>query len=304
VIGDLNKKWLGGLKSIHYHGKCPDGIGARQILKQAMPHLQCYPYYFEKMREVPWNSIFIDCSPSGEQLRQALQQNCIIAEHHGSRLDELKELMEEFPGQIIFGEGTESGTWLAFAIVNDYLDKDQPKGTEEVAELIALSDTWQKNDKRFTYARMLAGYIAFFGNNFDTPIHQLHKMQSTIEAFGAVERARQQAFADGAIVTDRVYFINDVQISDASEILRSTKGARIIVGWLVSTSDTGEQNVKYSLRSSDSFHSGNFCKAHGGGGHPGSAGFSVPYTLGLDPIQNFLTLLEAYEPTSAVVSES
>jgi hypothetical protein len=295
VIGELSAKWLGGLKSIHYHGKCPDGIGARQILKQALPHLQCYPYYFEKMKEVPWNTIFIDCSPSGDQLRLALQQNCIIAEHHESRLEELKILMEEFPGQIIFGEGTESGTWLAFVIVNDYLDKDQPKGTMEVAELLALSDTWQKNDKRFDYARMLAGYISFFGNSFDTPLHQLHKMQSTIQAFGAVEAARQLAFANEAIETPQAFFINNTQMSNAAEILRNTKGARIICGWAVKTGDDGAQTIQYSLRGNDTFHCGNFCKAHGGGGHPGAAGFSVPYILGRDPIQYFLTLLEVYE---------
>jgi len=291
MIGNISKKFLDVLskiKTVYFHGGCPDGIGARQILREYFEDSVTYiPFYFQEMNEIPKNSLFIDCSP--KNLRMVLEGGGIIMEHHDSRKEELVALLKEFPDQIVFGEGSESGAYLAYCAVNRHIDISY---CEEIVYLLAISDTWQKEDPLFDYARMVAGYVVFFGNDFNLSLYQLKGMEDTIRAHGLVQQRKQAQFAKDALKLPKlkVAFINDMNMSGAAEILRND-GFRIIVGFSL-REDKGAPTVFYSLRSDATFDSGSFCKANGGGGHKAAAGFSVPYAVGIDPIGKFLDILD------------
>ena len=292
MIGQINntfKTFLHNISTVYFHGSCPDGIGARQILKTFFSTDMIYiPYYFQELESVPANSLFIDCSP--KNLRMVLENGGMIIEHHDSRKAELVELMNEYPHQILFGEGQESGTWLALQ-VSEFLEDDaEYRLYKEVAELIAISDTWQKDNPSFAYARMLAGYIAYFGNDFDLELYKLAEMEETIRQHGAVQDKLQMKYADHAIVFGNVAFMNSTNISNASEILR-TRGIPLAVGWTVNADNKGVPKVYYSLRSDGRFDIGAFCKVNGGGGHKAAAGFQTEWVAGMDPISHCLTLL-------------
>lgn len=295
MIGILTSEFLGKIQTVYFHGSCPDGISARELLKQLFEDRVTYiPYYFQELPEIPEFALFIDCSPKPHQLKGVLEKGGVIVEHHETRLEELQELLKTFPQQILYGEGLESGTWLAMEILKQQKIDIKP-GTETIAELIAIGDTWKKEDPRFEYARMVSGYIAFFGNAFDYPIYKLPEIEKTIRDFGAAQARSQKTLAKQAIKFHggHIAFINSLLISDSAEILRST-GTVIIVGWVVKKAEESDRTiVTYSLRSDETFDVGAFCKSMGGGGHKSAAGFETTYIRGIDPVDYCLHLLEA-----------
>lgn len=292
MIGKIDnafRTFLHNIATVYFHGGCPDGIGAREVLKTFyhtdMPYI---PYYFQELNDIPANSLFIDCSP--KNLRQVLETGGMILEHHDSRKAELAELMNEFPHQILFGEGMESGTWLALQVAEFLEDEPEYRQYKEVAELIAISDTWQKDHPDFAYARMVGGYLAYFGNDFDLELYKLAEMEDTIRQHGAVQDRLQKKLADQAIILGNIAFINSTNMSNASEILRG-RGIPITVGWTVSADAKGVAQIYYSLRSDGKFDIGAFCKSQGGGGHKAAAGFQVERGDGKDPINYCLELI-------------
>lgn len=301
MIGQVTKEKLKTIEKIYYHGNCPDGLGAKLILRdiEMFRKLEFIPFFFQELSAIPEKAMFIDCSPKDEQMRAVLEKGGMIIEHHISRLAEIEELRKDFPDQLLYGEGTESGTWLALYLA-ELIGEEPCKDTKTIAEYLAISDTWQKDDPKFAYGRKLAGFLNTFGNELDIDhLGALVKYEGFIEAYAKVQRKLQESHARSCITHDvsrgKVAFINDtnLHISDASEILRG-QGYFLIVGWALK-SYNGLSRIQYSLRSDATFDVGAFCKAHGGGGHRAAAGFSVLYRLGKDPIQNFIDLLAGYQ---------
>lgn len=286
------------INTVYYHGSCPDGITAREVLKYALKGVKFVPYYFTELRFIPKNALFIDCSPKDEQLEECLKAGCMVAEHHESFVEGYNRLNNLYPGQMMLGdnEKAESGATLALQIVEMLRGGSQHnEDIIELVRLISISDTWKKDDPSFDLARMYAGYIAFFGNDFCESLRDLAKKEDVVRAFGAVQTRRQEVLAKGAIRTEengfKVAFINDLNMSNAAELLRTQEGTDLIVGYIVKFDDRLNQNIViYSLRSKeDGFDVSKFAKANGGGGHKAAAGFSIPYVIGIDPIANFLS---------------
>ena len=63
----INPIKLTTINTVYYHGSCPDGITAREVLKYALK-VKFIPYYFTELKFIPKNALFIDCSPKDEQL--------------------------------------------------------------------------------------------------------------------------------------------------------------------------------------------------------------------------------------------
>lgn len=309
MIGQISIANLKRVQNVYYHGDCPDGIGARTILEKVLDGVMYVPYYFEELEEIPPYALFIDCAPVPHQLKEVLEAGGCIAEHHSTRLAELLLLREDHPQQIVYGEGTESGAWLALDIYR-LLNRDgiPSPNLVEAVDLLALGDTWQKNDPKFPRARKLANYIRFFGNDFNISLEELLKREKegVIDEFDLVQQRHHRILVDRAIIrslmfyeSEKIAFINDseLNISDASELLRQ-KGVNVTVGFTVKIFE-GVESIQYSLRSKKGvFDSGSFAKAmaadgyaRSGGGHELAAGFTVDYRIGKDPINHFLELL-------------
>lgn len=289
---------LTAIQTVYYHGSCPDGITAREVLKYALKGVKFVPYYFTELKFIPKKALFIDCSPKDEQLEECLKSGCLVAEHHESFVEGYNRLNDIYPGQMTLGDNSkaESGATLALHIVEILRGGSHwNQGILNLVRLISISDTWKKDDPDFALARMFAGYIAFFGNDFCESLGDLAKKEDVVRAFGAVQTRRQEVLAKGAVRTEengfKVAFINDLNMSNAAELLRTQEGTDLVVGYIVKFDDRLNQNIViYSLRSQeDGFDVSKFAKANGGGGHKAAAGFSIPYLFGVDPIANFLS---------------
>jgi nanoRNase/pAp phosphatase (c-di-AMP/oligoRNAs hydrolase) len=300
MIGQISIANLKRIQKVYYHGECPDGIGARTILQKYFDDVEYIPYYFEELKEVPSYALFIDCAPQAHQLKELLEKGGCIAEHHDSRLDELLELRKEHPQQILYGVGMESGAFLALEILS-LMGEPSNGALEEVAHLLAIGDTWQKEDPGFVRARKFANYIRFFGNDFNISLEELLKREAQVEEYDLVQKRLHRTQVDRAIILQqqfrehlRIAFINDseLNISDASDLLRQ-QGIPLTVGWTVKTY-LGKRSIVYSMRSKpEVIDVGAFAKLHGGGGHKPAAGFIVDYAADRDPIQYFMYLMSS-----------
>ena len=300
--GIISLSKLKDIKIVYYHGSCADGITAREILKYTMGNVDFKPYYFTELRYIPKNALFIDCSPKTFQVEDCLNNGCLIAEHHESFTESYNRLNKMYPETMMIGDTSkgESGALLACAIV-EQMGYVIPEKARKIAEIIAISDTWQKENKDFAYGRMIAGYISFFSNDFDMNLETLYESEDTIMKFGAVQQRKQEQLAHGAVRLSSgemtLAFINELNMSNAAEILRTNDDIDVIVGWIVKYEPKEDKNIIiYSLRSKeDGFDSSAFCKRNGGGGHKAAAGFSREYEIGADPIAVFLNLLNCYK---------
>lgn len=298
MLGNLSLN-ISHIETVYYHGSCPDGIIAREVLKLTGKSLKYIPYYFSEFKEVPKNALFIDCSPKHYQVESSLQNNCLIAEHHDS-FD--FHYWHPYHSQILFGENSnaESGAALALWILGVYDPTFHNEKIIELVNYIAISDTWRKDEIDFDYARMLAGYIVFFGNDFCENLESLVDRYETIRAFGKVQENKQKQFAETAMryhtPNYKLAFINETNMSNAAEILRQ-EGNDVVVGFkMLYDTRLSKMMIRYSLRSNNRFDCAVFCVANGGGGHKAAAGFTLEY-VNQDPIMAFLDLFTVYEGT-------
>lgn len=303
--GTISSKNLANIKTVLYHGSCPDGIISREILKKVFgTSVRYVPYYFDEFKEgeIPSFSLFVDCSPKSHQVEQCLRQGCLIAEHHDSFIDSFHKFDEIYQWSMIFGknEYQESGVTLALTIAGIVDPTWHDERVHDLEHLISMSDTWKKDDPQFDLARMYAGYISFFSNDFCEDICTLTEKEATIRAFGKVQERVQRNYAKGAILFDvdhlKVAMINGLNMSNAAEMLRSEKNIDLICGFQVQYDDRQQKNITiYSMRSKeDGFDVSAFAKANNGGGHKAAAGFTVAYEMGNDPIDLFRRMVDSY----------
>ena len=294
------------IQRVYYHGSCPDGITSREILKQQYKDTVEYiPYYFTEFKEIPKNAIFVDCCPKEHQVEDVLKNGGVIIDHHESVKDLLLKLSIHYCNQIIFDTGINkrSGALLAHSFLL-YVGKTIPaqilNTTGQYAHYISIGDTWQVDNPDFAFARKLGKFITFFGNNFSIDF-SIPMNKELIEQFGNAEMRRQRAYAKSAINTTyigvgNIFFINQLNMSDAAEILRNERDADLVVGWEFKIDYDNKPTIVYSLRSKENgFDCSVFAKKNGGGGHKAAAGFSYPIELAVidevQPIGMFLDLL-------------
>lgn len=302
----LNKEKYENLKAIYFHDGCPDGIVAKNTLWHPNPDIKFIPYNFQEFEdeEIPKNSLFIDCSPKAHQLERALKNGCMVADHHDSFRKPYEDLREEYEGQLLFGENSkgESGAVLAYHIVAELYPHFISAMDWSIVRLIGVSDTWQKDDPDFAYARKLAKYVQYHGNDIASSVLECD-LQKNVEAHAHItERLNQKLFNNAFITTCpgkpetkllKVAFINHLSISDITERFEECD---IVVGWEVSKNqDTGKLQVQYSIRSrNEEFDASEFCAFHGGGGHKKAAGVIMPVHESFQPFIKFNFMMIDY----------
>ena len=311
MLGCISPENLAKTKLIIRHGSCPDGWGAQKALEIIFGKtIPVQYYYFEDLKTIPKNALFINCSPKDHQINACMENGCMIADHHDSFAPHFERLRETYDNVLLFGENrnAESGAYLGIWLASVYANTKggltsplYPSGKAAVmARLLAISDTWQKQDPDFALARMYAGYVSFFGNDLDITLEELYDQKETVLAFGKAQERQQRNFMKGAIIYDKfisnfkIAMINGLNMSNAAEMLRTEMDVDLVCGYETKMdARAGESITIYSMRSKENgFDCSIFAKANNGGGHKAAAGFSHSYLLGKDPIETFLFLLE------------
>lgn len=301
----LNKEKYENLKAIYFHDGCPDGIVAKNTLWHPNPDIKFIPYNFQEFEEIPEKALFIDCSPKAHQLERALKNGCMIADHHDSFRKSYEDLCEEYEGQLLFGENSkgESGAVLAYHIAARLYPSIISTREWSVIRLIGISDTWQKDDPEFAYARKLAKYVQYHGNDCPLSVLEADDLQRQVETHSRITERLNQKLFDSAIVTTcpggsetrlwKAAFINNLSISDIAD--RFTE-CDLVVGWEVSKNQaTGKPQIQYSVRSrNEEFDASAFCAFYGGGGHKKAAGVIMLASESFQPFVKFSFMMIDY----------
>jgi oligoribonuclease NrnB/cAMP/cGMP phosphodiesterase (DHH superfamily) len=295
-------------KNVFYHSGCPDGIAAREIFKKIEANfshkLNFIPYYFEQpilgteREELIQDSLFIDVHPPKDEWKELESKyDFLVADHHATSAPFMLDVEKHLRGDNALAE---SGAMLA-AQISEVVCKARFKDIWDFASIIAISDTWKKEDPRFTDARKLANYILFFGNDWSGFMLPDHPQ---VQTYSKIRKAQIEAIADHALLRDccgyKLAFVNTGDTSDAAELLRA-RGINVVVGFKVLCID-GEERINYSLRSDDKFSVRAVAERFGGGGHEQAAGCSTKY-MDRNPIEYFLAEFTAHVTNSNLSSD-
>ena len=298
MLGLITSEKLNAIKTVYYHGSCADGIVAREIMKRVLPAATCTPFYFEELKEIPKNALFIDCSPKPHQIEACLEEGCCIADHHDTFRESFDRLCGPTHGAMLFGENSlgESGAVLASVLHAQELEYDHL--IYNIANYIGVSDTWQKNDASFEDSRILSKYITMFGNDFSEDICTLLADKSKIDAMRGMVHRQNEKLVKSAIILGhpvKAAYINSMQISDAAEILREKHEVKVVIGWEMIQGRNNHPIIACSIRATPDFDCSKFAQAQGGGGHKAAAGFEIPAHPETEaPIGTIHTLLSGF----------
>lgn len=263
------------MKEIIYHSNCCDGIIGREILHQCLcPEAAFVPYNYESDFGHLDGAIWVDCSPKKlDDFIWGLENGCVYLDHHETQQEFFDYIFQERPDLahlISFGNKEQSGAWLAYAYVG------YPEAYREVARLAKIADCFISDQPDFALARAMSKFVSSIGNKFTYSVISFEYFLALVKAFQEKNEARAKMLAKSAYIFPKaslpeaqlkVAFINNSEISDASEILRNEYGCDIIVGYTMSNN-----GIYISMRSNDNFNCSEFCKKLGGGGHKNAAG--------------------------------
>jgi hypothetical protein len=298
-------------------------MASAMILKNVLPGTKLTFLHYSSPEQKALGAepgmLFCDFSPAKDRVQEFVKVGSLVLDHHKFA----RETVEAFGENGIFAdEATEPGVcgavlayrhvWLplwrlrgAGAWTSPGPGEDwKPLGVKDLATLAGIRDTWQKHDPRWQAACEQAEALRWWPEDHlvGSP---LTSWPGHIQPIGGTLFAKNLKYAK--------------QLSETSYRFVSKKGTRVLIfGGVSMSSDTAEQAgdtadlvVGFSYKCDDgkpvvifstrtrgeTFNCGEFCVAHGGGGHTKAAGFTLPLTLDTDPnpIQHFRGILEAYE---------
>jgi len=307
------------------HDSCADGTTSAMLLHDALPLAKIefcqYGLAQEKLVVRP-NMLFCDFTPHESRYQEFVDAGAIVLDHHkGSR-----SIVEAFGDRGVFAdEITEpgvSGAVLAYRHVwkRMALQWQEGVGTNftaaNIARLIGIRDTWQKQDPDWLKACDLAAAVGFFSQEswlVSDPFSGARRAwwearrsvgQRLVEKHhGTIMKALDGAYRFTSPGGIRVVMFQGTKLtSDACEVVKDE--ADLIVGFDYFAIEDGQAPLGYSLRSNhSSFDCATFCKRLGGGGHTKAAGFSVRFDPALgasDPYSFFQGKVSEYEAETRV----
>lgn len=278
------------VKEIVYHSNCADGIVARELLLIALNQneiiepITTVPYNYENNFGHLENAVWVDCSPgTWEEFEQGLKNGCVYLDHHNTRKEFFEKAQNLRFSNIVFGSNDkhESGAWLVYAnylLYSPHIKTEILSSYREIARLISIGDTFFKNvpTEDFELARGLGGLIQSIGNNltFRNP-DEINYLISLADGYKTKKKMRAKTLAKNAIMATvdklKIAFINDTEISDASEILRNESEVDLVIGYTL-RQENNKLFAGLSFRSSEKFDCSIFAAKFGGGGHKQAAG--------------------------------
>jgi hypothetical protein len=287
---------LQDLKHIVVHDKCGDGTASAMILKLCFPYadVEFVQYDNEKHRTLPVrpDTIFADFSPHAEQVKEFIQAEAVVLDHHKTQ----RQIVAEFGELGVFGdEATEpgvSGAVLAYREV--WVPMMQGSGSpyrplmgpliEDFALLAGIRDTWQNKHPRWIEANEMNSALTFWPSESLLGLDP-REWRAKLE-LGPLLYKRRMDWAkkcgDGAWRfttakgTKVAVFQGLKAASDAAEYLDlAGDDTDLVFAFDVFLVD-GEPAMVCTTRSHTDFDCGSFAKTFpGGGGHTRAAGFKV-----------------------------
>jgi hypothetical protein len=301
------------------HDNCSDGLASAMILRQVYPDARVtfVQYGTKELAELPAEPgmLFCDMSPPVARWPAFFDVGALVLDHHKQARDVVMPFVEQGLG--VFAEETldpgVSGAVLAYREVYQQLSKfcrEAPGLTRhynvrEVANLIGIRDTWQRQDPRWYMACAYATGLRFWGaaRCLDTNVLDWPRAMGLGYIVLENEERQLEETLEGAYRfttpagTRVVMFQGVTATSDAAEQLGDT--ADLVVGFGCWQGDDGEVGYTFSTRSHTTFDCGKFCKDQGGGGHTKAAGFRrlSSKTSGMlaSPWSEFAVILGLYE---------
>jgi hypothetical protein len=303
------------LKHIVVHKDCADGTASAMLLGYCLQYdtLQFVNYDTEEHRtlEVRPNTIFVDFSPHPEQVKDFIQAEAIVLDHHRTQ----QQIVAEFGKLGVFGDEIANpgvcGATLAFREICKPLLMGlyQDKGgcipiMKHLATLAGIRDTWQKTNPQWEEACEQAMALNFWPWEYLkdlVPYEWDEKLR-----LGSVLRQKRldkaKLYGDGAFRfvsskgTRVAVFEGARMSSDVADYLN--KEVDLVVGFSIFLKNE-KPFMLISTRSGTTFDCSSFCKAHKGGGHTKAAGFGVALLpTDLQPFELVREILEVYESTA------
>lgn len=306
------------------HENCSDGIASAMLLKNALPHAKVtfcqYETTLHKTLEAEPGMVFCDFSPHITRIKDFLDVEAIVLDHHGGPAKEVTLAFAEKGLGAFADEKVDpgvSGALLAFKEVweplfNDNVDPARGRdllghAAHDLAVLAGIRDTWQKQDPRWRQACEVAESLRFWPWDHVEQYREVSRW-SQLLAIGPIlfdrnvkklEKILEGAFQYQSSKGRRVTIFEGLKpTSDAAEKLGDTNDLTIGMAFFTEKTPDGQtqQVMIFSNRSRGSFNCRNFALAHGGGGHLKAAGFSRVLRMNdLQPFMLAVQILERYE---------
>lgn len=269
------------MDKIVYHNADCDGIVSKCLMQTYLPDgntLETIGYNYEKDydRGMLKDAYWVDCSPAtDEEFLLGLKQGCVYIDHHDTRKPLFVKYKEEYERQLMYGDSEFrwSGASLVEIYLKDHFDKSALEHHQFLIDLTAIADTWQKNSTYFNQARNFSKFVSMIGIDFKLPdtINKERYLLTLVDSFSSNCEREANKIAESAnnecIGNLKVAFINNIDISDASEILRNKEDVDLIVGYV-----KNKCLYDLSFRSKESYDCSILAKKLGGGGHKCAAG--------------------------------
>lgn len=284
----IDQKELEAVRVIVTHDNCSDGLAAALICRDVLHDAKILWAFHSKpshndIEAVP-NMLFVDIAPPPGREQEFLDAGAIVLDHHKGAEAVVQKFVDA--GQGVFADEKlqpgVSGAVLAFLHVYLGLQYDARTHQQHVwdlAKLIGIRDTWQKDHEEWELAQ--AAHCALMAFPRERWLRGGHACLTPddMEVGRAAYQQRlgwAQDAAAAAFVSDypgcRLAIFNDQSspplISDAADILRDEKHANVVAGFLYD-----KDRLRVSLRSDGSVDVAAFAKTKGGGGHTKAAAY-------------------------------
>lgn len=288
----MNIETLRAVRRVIVHANCPDGRASALILHAALPKAEIVEMAYgdpahEALVAEP-GLLFCDFTPPVARLAEFAAAGAIVLDHHDVDLS-------AFGALGVKGDNAKAESGAALALREVYaplsleaLSKGlfvakEARTCENIAELAAIRDTWQRASPVWEAAGALSEALRFM------PLEDALAMGPApffhlAEDLGPMLRRKKLATAREAaqnavrwtISGRRVAVLSSSKaVSDAADVLAAEVDLVVAFDYV---QEPGRVRLKVSLRSRGAVHCTALAKAHGGGGHPSgrTAGFHLP----------------------------
>lgn len=275
---------LRDVTTIVTHANCADGIVSALLCKAALPSARVLfvQYGSAEHRNLKAESgmLFVDMTPLRERVADFVAAGAFCLDHHVHQ----KDIVEAFGNRGVYSDKPgESGAVLAYrdALVS-LLDKPYiiDSAASALATLAGIYDTWQTSNPDWVaacewreaamvipYERLAALPLTGVCDLFDL-VGPLVFRKAMAAARAAAGKAKHVTLGGARVALVPTRETNYVAgLVDADYVAGFAHDA---------DAEGANPRIVWSLRACNGYDVGAVAKRHGGGGHEGAGGFSVP----------------------------
>ncbi|OGG61539.1 hypothetical protein A3C87_02730 [Candidatus Kaiserbacteria bacterium RIFCSPHIGHO2_02_FULL_49_34] len=270
-----------------YHANCYDGFGGAWVAWKKFGDTATYipaKYGQELPEGIDGREIYvIDFSYDGEPLleleRRARRAVCI--DHHASAEPWVRQLKEH-----VF-DLNHSGAYLAW----EYFFPDEP--VPKFIEYISESDIFKLT---LPFAEEVTAYLQALPQTFESFENMHREIDDTVLFEQAIEKGKLLMVYRDKVLEPAMNSILTIELAGyeipavnmcfpISEVSHGLHNVYELYPPIAMSYRLDDGQWKCSLRSNTTVDCSKIAQQFGGGGHPGSAGFAIPYEEGIFPFK-------------------